>query len=154
MSFAGGQEVTAPQLNDSIVASLRFVADGITSPQSFTTAVTATVQWPVAQTPNATIMAVTGTNNTTFTCQKGGYYWIEAALRLASGTTGLELSIKVNGNRISAGQGSVLTSCSSGMRLFFGDVITITAIHTSGSTKAVESAAEGTSHIGISRLSE
>lgn len=154
MSYAGGQHVTAPQLNDGIVKGLAFVADGVTSPQSFTTAVTATVQWPVAQTPDPTIMTVSGTNNTTFTCVKAGYFSIETALRLASGTTGLELSIKVNGNRVSAGQGSVLTSCSRNLRLFVGDVITITAIHTSGSTKAVESAAEGTSHLSIARLSE
>ncbi|MGW3992347.1 hypothetical protein ACWEF6_02555 [Amycolatopsis sp. NPDC004772] len=133
--------------------SIRLVADGVTSPQSFTTGVTATVQWPVSQSLDAGIMAVSGTNNTTFTCTKAGFYLIETALRLATGTTGLELSIKVNGNRVSAGIGSVLTSCSTGKRLLVGDVITITAIHTSGSTKAVESGAEETSHLSIARLS-
>jgi len=155
MVYAAGQKVTATALNDGIVKSIRFIADGITSPQSFTTAVTATVQWPVAQSPDTSIMTVSGTNNTTFTCAKAGMYLIETALRLASGTTGLEVSIKVNGVRMSAGQGvGVLTSCTSSKRLAVGDVVTITAIHTTGSTKAVESGAEETSHVSISRLSE
>ncbi|WP_086846733.1 hypothetical protein [Amycolatopsis kentuckyensis] len=133
--------------------SIRLVADGVTSPQSFTTGVTATVQWPVSQSLDPTIITVSGTNNTTFTCAKAGFYLIETALRLASGTTNLELSIKVNGSRVSAGQGSVLTSCSTGKRLLVGDVVTITAIQTSGSTKAVESGAEETSHLSIARVS-
>ncbi len=154
MSFLAGQKVTASQLNDSIVKGIRFVADGVTSPQSFTTAVTTTVQWPVAQTVNTSVITVSGTNNTTFTCAKAGFYLIETAVRLAAGTTGMEVSIKVNGNRMSAGMGTMLASCVSSKFLQVGDVVTITAIHTSGSTKAVESAAEETSHLSISRLSE
>lgn len=154
MPLFAGQKVTATQLNDGVVKGLRFVADGVTSPQSFTTGSTTTVQWPISQTVNTSVISVSGTNNTTFTVVKAGFFLIETALRLATGTTGMEVSIKVNGNRMSAGTGSFLASCTSSKSLLVGDVVTITAIHTSGSTKAVEAAAEETSHVSISRLSE
>lgn len=154
MSYSAGQKVSAAQLNDGIVRGIRFVADGVTSPQSFTSGTTTTVQWPVAQTPDSSILTVSGTNNTTFTCVKAGFYLIETALRLVNTTTSLEVSIKVNGVRMSAGIGTFLTSCASSKRLIVGDTVTVTAIHASGSTKAVEGGAEETSHVSIARLSE
>lgn len=151
---AAAATITAGNVTDQRTwGSIRLVADGVTSPQSFTSGSTTTVQWPVARSLDATIIAVSGTNNTTFTCAKAGFYMTETALRLASGTTGLEVSIKLNGNRITAGIGTFLASCSSGVRLVAGDVITITAIHTSGVNKVVEAGAEDTSHLSIARIS-
>jgi hypothetical protein len=152
--YQGGQFVTAAQLNDGIVKGVSMVADGITAAQSFTSGSTTTVQWPVTQATNSSIITISGTNNTTFTPVIAGFFLVDTALRLASGTTGLELSIKVNGVRQSAGIGTILASCARGIRLLVGDVITITAIHTTGSTKAVEGGAELTSHVSIARLSE
>lgn len=154
MSFLPGQRLTAAALNDQNAKGISLIADGLTSPQSFTTGSTTTVQWPVIKSSDSTIITISGTNNTTFTVAKAGYFAIETALRLVAGTTTLELSVKVNGVRVTANVGNTVTSTGRNLRLVIGDVITITAIHSSGSTKAVESGAEDTSHVSIARLSE
>ncbi|RSN65411.1 hypothetical protein DMH01_03270 [Amycolatopsis sp. WAC 04182] len=154
MAFLAGQRATAAQLNDQNAKGISLIADGLTSPQSFATGSTTTVQWPVIDSSESSIITITGTNNTTFTVVKPGFFAIETALRLVAGTTTLELSIKVNGVRVGANVGNTVTSTARNLRLVAGDVITITAIHSSGSTKAVESGAEDTSHVSITRLSE
>lgn len=122
---------------------------------SYASGSTFDVQWPNSIEADTSIVTVSGTGSTTFTIVRAGIYLVEASLRMASGTTGFELNIRKNGNRVAgSGIGGLTLSTQRVLRLAVSDVIKVTGIHTTGSNRSSENGAENNNHVTITRLTD
>lgn len=158
MALAAGELITAAKMNLATVNGnvVRYVADGVAGgPQSVTTSSDTILQFPVSRSTCSAI-TVSGTNNNTFTVAAsfGGAYLITASLRFASGTTGTELAILVDGARMAMGSGTLIAACAVAIELAAGQVIKANAWHTTGSSKSPASGFSDTTHISITRLGD
>lgn len=158
MALAAGDKITATRMNLATVNgnSVRYVADGVAGgPQSIATSTDTILQFPVSRSTCSAI-TVSGTNNTTFTVASGfgGSYIITSSLRLASGATGTELAILVDGARMAMGFGTLIAACAVGIELAAGQVIKANAWHTTGSSKSPASGFSDTTHLSIIRIGD
>jgi len=104
---------------------VRYYASG---GQAITGSTNTPIQFDTVDQANTSLMTVSGTGNTTFTCVKAGWYHIAASARVGSN---LEISIKKNGNNTTNAealdQGALNASCSAKVKLAVGDTILVNA---------------------------
>lgn len=131
---------------------LRYVADGIVTPQSIPTNTDTLCQFPVVRESNLSIMTVSGTGNNTFTTVKAGVFALSTGWRGAS--SGTEVMILVNGVHQVGGYGTFGACCSTEKRLAVNDIVRINVWHTSGAARSTASGFGDISHIAITRLGD
>lgn len=120
--------------------------------QSFPDANSAFVQFRTAVTTAPTVVAVSGTNNDTFTVQQTGEYSISAGMSLASGAV-IEFAIQVNGTNMAVNTTSLGTvNASTTRRLTIGDVIKVNCFQSSGGARLLKTGFGETSHVAIKLL--
>lgn len=117
--------------------------------QSFPDANSAFVQFRTATTVDTGLVAVSGTNNDTFTIVATGEYQVSAGISLASGSV-IEFAIQVNGSNVATQTTALGTvNASTGLRLTAGDVIKVNCFQASGGARTVKTGFGSTTHIAI-----
>lgn len=145
MSFAAGQKVRASDLNKLLAHVLRYETNTATN---CTTGVDTDIPFGTLVSSDTAYFSVSAANITVL--QAG---WIEAAtaIRMASGTTGYELKIKLNGGLITGTNGgsTLQANIATGFPVAANDIVKVSALHTTGSTKALETGAGRQNHIAL-----
>lgn len=145
MSVLAGQKMRASDLNMLFAHVLRYettvatsCASGADTDIPFGTLVKADTDY----------FTVSGANITNL---KAGWLIPTACVRMASGTTGYELKIKLNGNlKVGTNGGSTLqANITTGFQVAANDVIKVSVLHTTGSAKALETGAGSQNHIAL-----
>lgn len=145
MAFTAGQRVRASQLNELRDHSIRYETNTGTSCAN--NALTS-IPFGTAVKTDTTVFTVSGTN---FTVVKSGWCDAKSSVRMASGTTGYELKLNVNGTLVTGTNGltGLQANIATGFPVAAGDVITVAVFHSTGSAKALETGAGRQNHLSL-----
>lgn len=150
MPVFAGQKLTAAFLNAIVSPTVRYIDDGLSSPQSFPDGNSTIVKFRTARTVNPAVVAVSGTGNDTYTVQQTGEYELTAGWSGSSGSSVVELTIQVNGTNL-VGQTSSLgtASVATNTHLNAGDVVKVNVFQASGGARTTKSGFGDAIHISI-----
>jgi len=145
MSFTAGQKVRASQLNELLDHSIRYETNTGTS---CTNATDTDIPFGTAVKTDTSVFTVSSAN---YTCVKAGWVDAKAAIRMAAGTTGLEVKIKLNGTLVTGTNGltGLQANIATGFPVAANDVIKVSVFHSTGSAKALETGAGRQNHIAL-----
>jgi hypothetical protein len=145
MSFAAGQKVRASDLNQLLAHVLRYETNTGTS---CATGADTDIPFGTLVSSDTAYFSVSAANITVL--QAG---WLEAstAIRMATGTTGYELKIKLNGGLVDGTNGgsTLQAAVSTGFPVAVNDIVKVSVLHTTGSAKLLETGAGRQNHIAL-----
>lgn len=120
-----------------------------TAATSCTNATDTDIPFGTAVRTDTSVFTVSGAN---FTCVKAGWVDAATAIRMASGTSALEVKIKLNGNLVAEQPGGTLlmAGIATGFPVAAGDVIKVSVFHNSGAARALETGAGRNNHLVLS----
>jgi len=146
MAFPAGQKVRASDLNMLLAHTLRYetntgtsCASGADTDIPFTTGVKTDTDYFSVSAANITIL-------------KAGWLNVPgAAIRMASGTTGYELKVKLNGGLVTGTNGgsTLQANISTGFQVAVNDIVKVVVFHTTGVAKLLETGAGRQNHIAL-----
>lgn len=146
MAFAAGQKVRASELNVLLDHSIRYETTTATSCANITDT---DIPFGTAVKTDTTVFTRSGAD---FTCVKAGWVNAETTIRMAAGTTGFELKIKLNGGIVAGTNGgsTLQAAVATGFPVAANDIIKVSVYHATGSAKALEVGAGRQNHIALS----
>ncbi|MEA5366108.1 hypothetical protein VA596_41730 [Amycolatopsis sp., V23-08] len=146
MAFAAGQKVRASELNKLLAHALRYETNVATN---CTTSTDTDIPFGTLIAADTAYFSVSAAN---ITILQAGWLEAESAVRMASGTTGYELKIKLNGGLVTGTNGgsTLQGNIATGFPVSANDIVKVSVLHTTGSTKALETGAGRQNHIALS----
>lgn len=145
MAYAAGQKVRASDLNKLLAHVLRYETNTGTN---CTTGVDTDIPFGTLVTADTAYFTVSAAN---FTNLQAGWLNVKTAIRMASGTTGYELKVKLNGGLVTGTNGgsTLQANIATGFQVAANDIVKVSVLHTTGSTKALETGAGRQNHIAL-----
>lgn len=145
MSVLAGQKMRASDLNALFAKVLRYETNAATS---CATAADTDIPFGTLVKADTDYFTVSAAN---ITILKAGWLTPTTCIRMASGTTGYELKIKLNGtlkvgtNGLTGLQANITT----GFQVAANDIVKVSVLHTTGSAKTLETGAGSQNHIAL-----
>lgn len=146
MAFPAGQKMRASDLNTLLAHALRYetntgtsCATGADTDIPFSTAVKTDTDYFSVSAANITIL-------------KAGWLNVAgAAIRMAAGTTGYELKVKLNGSLVTGTNGgaALQANIATGFVVAVNDIVKVSVFHTTGSARLLETGAGRQNHIAL-----